>query len=264
MKKEKILFIGSSLTSAFYRWFQGNSTVPSVEADFLICHGGYWVDALTSATSAPRYLDSQKVVFPREFEVLNGEGKKIIQRFYGSDIISNYKNGFLEVDLESYDKIIFSGASLYWDVSHKLYSEKFGIFTLNSVKYFEEAGLKYPLSESSFLKIHAHRFPRALTFLEKVMTECHGLKVYLAPAVLPSQNNLNFPKEWKALHLNEQELVFNNLKSRLGIIPMLQPIETLTDDFSTINSFMQDNHHHYNESFVEILNKKYEFLGKPQ
>lgn len=251
----KTLFIGSSLTTAFYDWFKETQ---DREADFAMGHGALWLpDRLPSSTAF--HHSGSLFTFQQRIEVLSEAGEVLKQTFF-STVEDADEKGALHIDLANYPRMVFTVPMLFWDVSFgHLHRNGYGLLTPATQKLFEEAELPHTLSEETFKAIHRARFGHAYAFLEAARSACPDMEIFIAPAVLPPAERKNFPLLWRQLHQHEMRLIFASLKDLYGAIAMGQPNETLTQDLITLPEFMADEHHHYNARFVQKLSETYAF-----
>lgn len=248
----RTLFIGSSLTTAFFDWHKERGTDHGYgDADFVMCHGAYWIPARLLPETAFDHVHS-RFLFPRSFQVYTSDGKVLNSRFFGSG--EEWHHGSqLGIDLASYSRIVFTVPMLFWDVSFRLFHRETGVLSERTAKIFSEAGFGQAISERAFLKIHEDRFGHAYHFLDAVRDCCADLPIHIAPAVLPPARLRQYTKVWRKLHWLEMELVFEELGRRYATVAMRQPRDTLTDDLETKTQFMADEHHHFNADFVQRL-----------
>ncbi|MGO1118178.1 hypothetical protein ACTL6U_05720 [Rhodovibrionaceae bacterium A322] len=256
----KSLYFGSSLTNAFWDWHQEEGQEErSQNADFLMCHGAFFLpSALQQSLAYER--NGSLFRFPLRFDIRDDAGDLHQEQFYG-DGVAKFRDGDgLAFDIKQYDTLVFTSSQLFWAYSYqRLFTKGFGLLTEDSKALFQQAELRYPISKDAFLALHQDLFGIAYDFLSAARC-CHPeLKILVAPAVLPPKAQSYLPPVWRQLHSMEMELVFQEQQKLFSTLPMRQPIQTLSAEFETLQTYMADDLHHYNAAFVELLNQQYDF-----
>ncbi|MGO1118179.1 hypothetical protein ACTL6U_05725 [Rhodovibrionaceae bacterium A322] len=164
------------------------------------------------------------------------------------------------LDLSTYDHLVFTTPLLFWDLSFTyLFKRKFGVLTQPSAELFKEAELTQAISRAAFLDIHKDRFIHSYNFLQAARKAAPELKIFIAPAVLPTCKQRHYPIVWRKLHLLEKAAVYEEHERMFDSISMEQPPETLEEELFSKSRFMADDQHHYNTDFVQLLYDRYKF-----
>jgi len=253
------LFLGSSLTTAFYDWYKTSPSINSDRhADFVMCHGALWLPSRFLG-EIPFKSTGAIFSFPKKFQVLSSDGKTLNQNMFG-EIDGNISIEHMSFDLSSYEKMIFTVPMLFNDISFDmLFRNGFGILNQESEEVFRSSGLNHGLSNDAFLAIHRERFGYAFKFLTEARQCNPDLNIFIAPAVLPPATHMRFTDSWRRLHQLEMEIVFQSLEREFGSISMRQPPETIKRNLVTDSKYMADETHHYNAQLVQILYDSYNF-----
>jgi len=255
----KTLFVGSSLTNAFRDWLEPHRSKGGRDADFLNCHGGFWLRSWL-LTEEPYYIRAGSFVFPHQFVLILQNGTQCVMPIHADGPFVRQVGSRIEMDIRNYDDIVFAAPTLFWDISYwHLYLQGKGLLNRHSKSAFEREGLSIALSEEEFLRIHEDRFSIAYRFLDDVRAISNDIPVWIAPSILPGAVRTEFKNGWRELHWHELRCLDRELSARYGALAMEQPASTLDENWVTLPDYLRDDHHHYNSKFVEELRKVHDF-----
>lgn len=254
----RTLYIGSSLTTAFFRWAQ--ETGSSTSDSFVMMHGAYFMPNRLLGGSFG--IDGDVLLVPDSFSVRRVDGVVVPQRTFALIAGERPPLGPFKLDLGDYDQVVVTALMLFAEQSVlTLYRQGYGLLTAQTEAAFSRAGLVYALSADTVVAIHRTWFAYAHTLVEAAAKG--GRTVFIAPAAMPQGKLEFFCPDWRIMHWYEMEVVFETLAQTAGAVPMPQPLDTLDEMNRTRPEYMADGDHHYNVRFVEALDLAYRMSEPP-
>lgn len=245
----RVLYIGSSLTSAFIARNRRRPDAPA--ADHVVSHGGMWVVGINLNEDVV-WLANGRITLARRFAVRKPEN-----RFRVWTDLEIADESEVSIDPSAYSAVVFTVPLLFRVFSLDLWKGGYFLSSAGVAPTEAEPRLIYPLSDAAFVAMHQAKFRPAYQFLDTLRAVRPDLPVFVTPSILPTVAQASrYPESWRRRHLAEMDLIHDHLVDVFGVIAVRQPRSTMEEDWTTKEMYLADDSHHFNASFVELMEEE--------